>query len=561
MAEKYTDPKTGQSYEIFAPGEEVPKPVSVGEDVARSAAVGTIEGLTQGAGMYGDVQQALSEGTESWGDWLRGMVGKPPLTPEQEAQVNETFKPILPTTADIEGAIGFDEDKYQPQTPEGEYARTGMSWLGPGAATGRTVKTVVKGAGTGLTAGLGSEAAGQAAEKYAPELEPYARMAGALVAGGLGGKALASRPARTTTLRGGPHPKSPEYGKIVSDAQALERSAAARGTVISPNSVDTALNDLTGVAVADRAFDRVLTPKAWRVMKLLRQDFGGLGADLSGLRKIRDRIGVIAASADSEERRIGMALKNKWDDYVEGLSVADVPTGLPDPQGAVQDILGARDLWRRMYKYDALNDVIQDGINNATSGRRIDTDRSIRSKLKVFLDNEKEMRRFSQAEQDAMREIANGTGMVNQTLSSWAPAGFMGSLVAPGMGATVGGAAGGKYAALAGALAVPAVGGLARREALNQTLERVRVMNEAILGGRTPNVSKAGSLSTAMSIVNPIKEGQRATQEQAENPPPTTPPVPEEQGPFFDQAGSYKDFNIGAQALARALADRGYQAP
>lgn len=153
------------------------------EDIARSAATGLGEGATQSVGLLGDLQS----GFDQFGAWVGDALGLPPLS---EAAKAGFAAGRAPTTADIERATGFDQIKHEPQTTAGEFTRTAASFAGPAAVAGLgkgAVRTAVK---YGVVPGVASEAAGQATEGTA--IEPLARAAGALTAGGVA--AFLSRP-------------------------------------------------------------------------------------------------------------------------------------------------------------------------------------------------------------------------------------------------------------------------------------------------------------------------------------------------------------------------------
>src|SRR5712672_1747935 len=89
----------------------------------------------------------------------------------------EPTGPLLPTSEGIQKGIESKTGKfYQPKTTAGKYAGAigevagnPLSYVGPSGATAKIIGAAATGAG--------SEAAGQAAHEYAPDLEPYARVA------------------------------------------------------------------------------------------------------------------------------------------------------------------------------------------------------------------------------------------------------------------------------------------------------------------------------------------------------------------------------------------------
>lgn len=161
------------------------KPTTGGEiaaDIAKSAGIGTVEGLIGVPGGFGDARELGSKAVQ----WAAGKFGASPETQATLGKVVDyasRVNPLLsgPTSKEIqktiEGAIGTEF--YKPQTTPGEYARTGAAFI-PSALLGPGGK--VRNAVQGAASGLGSEAAGQYTKGSA--YEPVARIAGAL-AGGL----------------------------------------------------------------------------------------------------------------------------------------------------------------------------------------------------------------------------------------------------------------------------------------------------------------------------------------------------------------------------------------
>jgi hypothetical protein len=182
----------GKQYEIEGPNAEGalaalqqhlgPSP-STASDVAKSGGVGVAKGAIGLAGALGDLTDLGAKGIEHATNFVSDKLGVERYKrPEQPSMLEN-----IPTSATITKAVEEKTGKfYEPKTTAGKYARTAgeflpSSLLGPGNLG---VKV-----GTGLTAALASEGAGQATE--GTPAEPYARVAGA-VAGGVG-PALAGR--------------------------------------------------------------------------------------------------------------------------------------------------------------------------------------------------------------------------------------------------------------------------------------------------------------------------------------------------------------------------------
>lgn len=198
--------------------------VSQGEDVARSAQTGGVEGASQFLGTIGDLQNIGGAAAQKVAGFLKehgfgdgsvpqGIPGIPTIPQAFQALSTAVAKktgadPRLsrlataammpaaigqaPTSAEIQGAVTKDGPLYQPQTKAGQYART-IAQFAPAAATpgsaARRLANVIAPA-------LASETAGQITK--GTKAEPYARIAGALAGGG--GAAILAAPGPRTRI-------------------------------------------------------------------------------------------------------------------------------------------------------------------------------------------------------------------------------------------------------------------------------------------------------------------------------------------------------------------------
>ncbi len=140
-------------------------------DVAKSLGSGAVRGAI-----------ALAETPELLGRLgVRGYEEAKQLLGGEVEQETPIFDTVTGRT--LRGATTADD--YQPQTTYGKYAGTVGEFLP--AAVGGPAGLLRRGA-TAAAAGLGSEAAGQAAEGTA--LEPYARIVGAIATPSVANKTL-----------------------------------------------------------------------------------------------------------------------------------------------------------------------------------------------------------------------------------------------------------------------------------------------------------------------------------------------------------------------------------
>jgi hypothetical protein len=146
--------------------------MGTGEDVAKSAGSGVLEGMAGLAGLPGDVRSFVAKGIEkATGDDL------PTIPGWVKAAV-----PLLKTSEDYLKPLDKAGMVHAPQTTAGEYAHTAGQFLpaivgGPESLGARAVRNV-------LLPALASETAGRLPGVKGSALEPYARGVGA-VAGAL----------------------------------------------------------------------------------------------------------------------------------------------------------------------------------------------------------------------------------------------------------------------------------------------------------------------------------------------------------------------------------------
>lgn len=186
----------GKSYEVDGPDMMTAAnafrkwtPPATSEDVGKSAVSGLSGGTASLIGSLGDLTNIGAKGIGIASDYINDKLGLPRYQPPAERGPIATALNKIPTGADVSKVIQdrlFNgEAPYEPQSTAGKYAKSvgemlPGSMLGPGGLAGRIV--------SGVAAGLGSEAAGEAAKGNA--YEPVARVAGAL-AGGLSPNGIA----------------------------------------------------------------------------------------------------------------------------------------------------------------------------------------------------------------------------------------------------------------------------------------------------------------------------------------------------------------------------------
>lgn len=270
---------------IITPAPEAPKKVSVAEDMARSAGTGITNFM---AGTFGQAGDLRSMG-ESLAGWVRDNLDPkakgrqltlPPLgamNPAQEA-VRNAAKQIItkagadprlaraltvfaspggvgaaPTTPEAAMALTHDKPLYKPQTKAGEYTRTVATFapaaLVPGTATQRLTRV--------LAPALTSETAGQLTK--GKPVEPYARLAGALLGGGVGDFATRGAPRERLLAEA----SRPATDAQIAEARALMEAGQARGVRLTmAEALQQVTNSGTGMSRMQRVLEGTNTGNA-----------------------------------------------------------------------------------------------------------------------------------------------------------------------------------------------------------------------------------------------------------------------------------------------------------
>lgn len=151
---------------------------STAMDMLKSAGSGVVQGALDLVGLPGTIGNAFNDSfSKITGDVAGLWGGKGLPAPPHSLVSGEGLRGLMSSATG--GAT-----EYKPETRAGRYAQTAGSFVPGAVAFGGSGSVAGNALKYGVVPGVTSEAAGQAAEAYAPGLEPYARLAGA-VAGGL----------------------------------------------------------------------------------------------------------------------------------------------------------------------------------------------------------------------------------------------------------------------------------------------------------------------------------------------------------------------------------------
>jgi hypothetical protein len=255
--------------------------ISTTEDVARSLGSGMVRGAIGLAETPEMAGRAIKRGYQEVKQRLGGEVDQ--LTPIFDTATGRVLREA--TTL----------EEYQPQTTAGEYAGTVGEFL-PAAIGGPA--GLARRAGVAVTAGLGSEAAGQATE--GTDLEPYARITGALVAPYAANRTLSVLQAKNA--------KSPTIASLKAEKTTAYNMLKEKGTGLTATETAYLTDEMKNVLNLD---DIVLSakPSVERALKLVNEVEDAGAMNLAKFNELQKALGKIYRSAPDAPEVLSMMTK------------------------------------------------------------------------------------------------------------------------------------------------------------------------------------------------------------------------------------------------------------
>jgi hypothetical protein len=259
-------------------------------------------------------------------------------------------------------------------------------------------------------AGAGGAALPTAMREYGDVTDPYALMAGALVGTGLGAKtgvALAEkgRTAANLVERGVAALKgegTPTAGELKSRMQAAFTRAENAGAAYRADAFDSFAGDLTkkleskGYFADNPRYADLRGPLA-RIEELRTNP-----QSISELHDLRQRIGNARTSPDKDVRRLAGIMTDELDGYIANTknAVAGAESATTEAGKALREGISEA---AKKFKSDEIERLIARARLSPA-----DPADAIRSQFASLARNENRMRRFTEGEQAAIREVAEG---------------------------------------------------------------------------------------------------------------------------------------------------------
>ena len=340
---------------------------------------------------------------------------------------------------------------------------------------------------TQLAIGAVSPAAGEMVRQSGggPVAQTAAELGTALA---IGGPAAMSR-------TGGP----PSIDQLRSASNAAYKAAEQAGAVFKPSAYDNFFAALVP-DIRKAGFDVNLHPKVSAVLTRLEAE-QGKPQTLENLEILRRVTKSAAASPEADERRIAGMVQDKLDNFVANAGPADIMAG--NAAVAVPALQQARKLWSQASKADTIETLMDRAKLSAPNFSGSGMENAVRTEFRALAKNERKMRLFTDAEQDAIRKVAMGGPTENalRMLGKFAPTGVVSGALSSGTGALFGGGI--------GAVALPTAGFAARQGATALTMRNARLAEELMRGGQMSRMGiDPNKLAAALAAMNNAGAGQ-----------------------------------------------------
>ena len=153
----------------------------------------------------------------------------------------------------------------------------------------------------------------------------------------------------------------------------------------------------------------------------------GIPKDYTELRALRKIIQGAQKSPDGEEKRLATILKSEFDDYVLNIPESAVTQGSKEGLKAWKE---ARDIYSRMSKAEVFEDMLDKAEITKGKFSQSGLENALFTELKNLATNPKKLRLFTQAEQKAIKEAAQGTTAQNalRIIGKFAPTSTVSSI-------------------------------------------------------------------------------------------------------------------------------------
>jgi len=291
----------------------------------------------------------------------------------------------------------------------------------------------------------------------------------------------------------------PSRQDLAAAAREAYARAKAAGAVAAPESYARMATRLRE-SLREQGFNPRLHPKASAVLEEIEK-MAGQPVSFEELEILRRQALAAERSIEASERYIAGLIIDRLDDYADALASGAEPIAAGNAKAAVEARKQARNFYARSRKAMEIQELIDRAEIRASQFSGSGLENALRTEFRQLAMNPKRMRRFTQEEQRAIKEVALGTPTRNalRQIGKLAPTGslmqslsLLGAVLEPTT------------------LLAPAIGGAARTGATKLTQRAAQRAEELMRRGSTQPARAAVESAEATA---PAIEGELVSRE------------------------------------------------
>jgi hypothetical protein len=262
---------------------------------------------------------------------------------------------------------------------------------------------------------------------------------------------------------------APTSAQLAEESTKYFNKAKASGVELNPEYFGNMMKSI-GTDLRELGYDSRTMPKVAVALENLQNK--EIPKDFQELSVLRKFIRNAQRSKEPDEKMVATRLKSEFDDYIANMPESSVIGGSKE---GLADWKKARDTYTKLSK----SEVFEDMLDKAEiRDSKLSTEQYLHNKLLQLSEDDRRMRLFALEEQEAIKQAAKGTGMQNFMANA-------AKLNLKNLGVTtLGSLLGLSLAGPAGAIAAPAIGGLAKYKATKMRKSDVEKLAAMVRAGK-----------------------------------------------------------------------------
>jgi hypothetical protein len=264
--------------------------------------------------------------------------------------------------------------------------------------------------------------------------------------------------------------KAPTSASLAEESTKYFNKAKESGVELNPTYFSNMMKSV-GSDLRELGYDARTMPKVAVALENLQNS--EIPKDFQELSVLRKFIRNAQRSKEPDEKMVATRLKSEFDDYIANMPESSIVGGNKE---GLADWKKARDTYTKLSK----SEVFEDMLDKAEiRDSKLSTEQYLHNKLLQLSEDDRRMRLFTPEEQDAIKKAAKGTGVQNFMANA-------AKLNLKNLGVTtLGSLLGLSLAGPVGAIAAPAIGGLAKYKATKMRKSDVENLAAMVRAGKT----------------------------------------------------------------------------